>query len=248
MKRYAIISDIHGNRRALEAVLMDIGCRGIECIINLGDSLYGPLDPAATAEILMQRNILSVRGNEDRLISKPGDPEISPTLRYVLDDLSTEQIKWLQKMPATRIVDETLFACHATPRSDSDYFFWDFHHGNLVPRSLEDMNLLARTIAYPVMLCGHDHIARSVIMKNGMLVTDPGSVGLPAYADDIPYPHVMQSGSPHARYAIISEDHGKWNTERVVLDYDWEAAAMKAAQNGRQDWAFWLRTGKTCAD
>lgn len=227
---------------------MDIGCRRIERIINLGDSLYGPLDPAATAEILMQRNICSVFGNEDRLISKPDDSDISPTLRYVLDELSTEQIKWLQKMPATRIIDDAIFACHATPHSDSEYLFWSFHHRKLVPRSPEDMNLLVNTIIYPVILCGHDHIARSVTMNNGMLVSDPGSVGLPAYVDDFPYPHVMQNGSPHTRYVIINEDHGEWNAEQVVLDYDWEAAAAKAAQNGRQDWSSWLRTGKTCAD
>ncbi|UCD06151.1 MAG: metallophosphoesterase family protein [candidate division WOR-3 bacterium] len=248
MRRYAAISDIHGNRWALEAVLRDIENRGIGYIINLGDSLYGPLDPSTTAEMLMQRSIPSVLGNEDRLISKPGDPDISPILRYVLDSLSTEQVKWLQKMPATRIINDTLFACHATPRSDSEYFFWDFHRGNLVPRSREDMSLMTKSIEHPALLCGHDHVAGSVTLDSGLFVANPGSVGLPAYVDDIPYPHVMQNGSPHARYAIISEDHGEWNAEHVLLDYDWEAAAIKAAQNGRQDWASWLRTGKIGAD
>ena len=41
-RQVAVISDIHGNRRALEAVLDDIDGRGIDRIVNLGDCLYGP--------------------------------------------------------------------------------------------------------------------------------------------------------------------------------------------------------------
>ena len=48
----AVIADIHGNRWALEAVLQDIDRRGIQQIVNLGDHLTGPLDPAGTAEFL----------------------------------------------------------------------------------------------------------------------------------------------------------------------------------------------------
>jgi hypothetical protein len=44
----AVLADIHGNRWALEAVLADIRGRGIRAMVNLGDSLYGPLDPAGT--------------------------------------------------------------------------------------------------------------------------------------------------------------------------------------------------------
>ncbi len=64
----AVISDIHGNRWALEAVLEDIERRGVRETVNLGDSLYGPLDPAGTAQILLQLNQPTVRGNEDRII------------------------------------------------------------------------------------------------------------------------------------------------------------------------------------
>ena len=49
----AVIADIHGNRWALEAVLQDIERRGIQQIVNLGDNLTGPLDPAGTADLLI---------------------------------------------------------------------------------------------------------------------------------------------------------------------------------------------------
>jgi len=56
----------------------------------------------------------------------------------------------------------------------------------------------------PVILCGHTHIQRSVSLPTGQTVVNPGSVGLPAYEDDSPTYHKMESGSPHARYAIVS--------------------------------------------
>jgi len=60
--RIAVISDIHGNRWALEAVLEDIDREGTDKIVNLGDAVYGPLDPAGTADIIINRGIPTVRG------------------------------------------------------------------------------------------------------------------------------------------------------------------------------------------
>jgi putative phosphoesterase len=246
--RYAIISDIHGNRWALETVLNDLKDRGIEKIINLGDSVYGPLDPAATAEMLMQQKIISVLGNEDRVILCPGDTEPSPTLQYVLENLEKKHIEWLRDIPANRIVDGSMFACHASPHSDIEYFFWDVRGDHMIITRRDDMETWARNNDYPVLLCGHDHTPRSTRLQTGTFIVNPGSVGLPAFKDDIPYHHIMQAGSPHTRYAIVSENNGEWNAEQIALEYDWEAAATIAAQNGRQDWSSWLRTGKTVVD
>ena len=64
----AVLADIHGNRWALEAVLEDIRRRGIREMVNLGDCLYGPLDPAGTARLLLELDMPAVRGNEDRIL------------------------------------------------------------------------------------------------------------------------------------------------------------------------------------
>ncbi|WP_342769013.1 metallophosphoesterase family protein [Brevibacillus panacihumi] len=65
----AVISDIHSNVYALEAVLRDIDLRGIKAIVNLGDTLFGPIDPLKTAEILMNRpNLIHIMGNCDRYL------------------------------------------------------------------------------------------------------------------------------------------------------------------------------------
>lgn len=71
----AIIAAIHGNSGARDAILADIARRSLATIVNLGDSLFGPLAPAETADRLINQGILSIRGNQDRvLLSPPGVP------------------------------------------------------------------------------------------------------------------------------------------------------------------------------
>ncbi|WP_198597751.1 hypothetical protein [Blastococcus atacamensis] len=65
----------------------------------------------------------------------------------------------------------------------------------------------------------------------------------PAYTDDSPHPHVMEAGTPHARYAIADDADGTWRHEFRAVDYDWESAAGTAEANGRADVAQALRTG-----
>jgi predicted phosphodiesterase len=68
MRSYAIISDIHGNSLALEAVLADIRSRGINQIINLGDHFFGALEPERVADMLRANKMLCISGNTDREI------------------------------------------------------------------------------------------------------------------------------------------------------------------------------------
>lgn len=93
------------------------------------------------------------------------------------------------------------------------------------------------------MLCGHTHLTRSVRLDDGRMIVNPGSVGLPAYHDDQPFPHDVQSGSPHARYAIVEKQTEGWLIEKVALTYPWESMAAIAEDRGRADWARALRTG-----
>ncbi|MGP9493246.1 metallophosphoesterase family protein [Psychrobacter sp. AOP7-B1-24] len=99
-----------------------------------------------------------------------------------------------------------------------------------------------------VVVCGHTHIPRTVRLSTGQMVINTGSVGYPAYEDDLPNIHSMQTYSPHANYAIIScvetEQAVRWQTEHIQIPYDYEAAVQLASQNGREDWAFALRTGR----
>jgi putative phosphoesterase len=214
--RTAVLSDIHGNRWALEAVLRDIERRGVRDIVNLGDSLYGPLDPEGTSKILLELDLPAVRGNEDRLC-----PEFP----------------WLATLPKTLEMDG-LFLCHGTPLRDDEYLLHEVRESGVFPRS--DLAGLTASIRQATVLCGHDHIPGFVVLADGKRIVNPGSVGLPAYTDDLPHPHAMETGSPHARYGIVTEQE----VERIEVDYDWDAAADRALENSRPDWARWLKTGR----
>jgi diadenosine tetraphosphatase ApaH/serine/threonine PP2A family protein phosphatase len=93
-----------------------------------------------------------------------------------------------------------------------------------------------------LILCGHTHVPLQVKLPDGRTVANPGSVGLPAYDWDRPHYHVMESGSPAARYAVVDGD--TLDVDLIAVAYDHEAAAQKAEAEGRSDWAIALRTGR----
>jgi predicted phosphodiesterase len=70
IKKIDVISDIHNNSWALKSTLNDIENKNVDVIFNLGDSLYGPLDPIGTYNLIIENNIKCISGNEDRLLLK----------------------------------------------------------------------------------------------------------------------------------------------------------------------------------
>ena len=79
-----------------------------------------------------------------------------------------------------------------------------------------------------VVLCGHSHQQHLIQLPNGPLVLNPGSVGCPAYDDPGADPHVSESGSPYARYAVLSIDEQNASADMIALTYDWKAASARA--------------------
>jgi predicted phosphodiesterase len=245
MHAIAVLSDIHGNRWALEAVLDDIHRRGIVDMVNLGDSLYGPLDPAGTAQILLGLDMPTVRGNEDRIIlDEPGRHGDSPSLPFVQASLAPEHRQWLRTLPATAVAFEDFFLCHGTPEKDNEYLLREVtaRGCRLLPAAAIGLKLAS--VPQPVICCGHDHLPAFLRLPDGRHVVDPGSVGLPAYRDDLPFPHAMESGSAHARYSIVTRLHPGLDVADIAVTYDWQNAAAAAKRNGRPDWAGYLGSGR----
>jgi putative phosphoesterase len=228
--RVAVISDIHGNIYALEAVLVDIHARGIGEIVNLGDHVHGPVEPAATADLLMGAEMRSIRGNQDRFIPQS-----------TLDVLAPRHIEWLRSLPPTLEIDDALL-CHGTPSSDETYLLETVTPAGVRLATPQELDQRLRDAAASLLLCGHTHIPR-VVRHGGVLIVNPGSVGLPAYEDDSPYSHRMETGSPHARYAVLTETRGNWSVELIAIPYEYAPAAASARRQGREDWARRLETG-----
>ena len=238
---FAVVADIHGNIRALEAVLEDIKNRGINHILNIGDSLYGPLAPRETYERIMQYNMISISGNEDRIIWE--NDHDNETLKFVRGSLDNNAIEWLRNLPKIRELDIGLVMFHGTPRSDEKYLLQKVNANGIQNRTAKGISIILSDYSSTLYLCAHDHCPGSIMLENGALVVNPGSVGLQAYTDDTPHPHKIENGSPHARYAIISQDEAGWYVNFIIVEYDWEKAARMADKNARPDWAFWLKKG-----
>ncbi|HYN09411.1 MAG TPA: metallophosphoesterase family protein [Vicinamibacterales bacterium] len=242
--KLAILSDIHGNRWALEAVLDELALTPVDVTINLGDSLWGVLDPAGTADILMSLPMRSVRGNTDRDLLAPPTAKPPAIETHSRAALTNARRVWLERHEPPFVVDGVL-ACHGTPESDSRTLLEDVTEQGARRRSGEEVGGVLGHLSpdVSIVLCGHSHVPGVVQVPGGPLVVNPGSIGLPAYRHHVPHPHRMESGSPHARYAVIHRQGKSWRVELRAVVYDWSAAAARADEIGRADWAHALRTG-----
>ena len=245
MKQYAVISDIHCNSTALQAVLQDIKTRNIDTIINLGDYFFGALEPAETAEILKEIPMVCISGNTDREIVENKDKE---GMQRVRAELSAETINWLKDLPKTTTVDDLIFICHGTPESDDEYLLEKVTEHGVFVYNNEDLIEKTKHIKEKVILCGHSHVNRVIYLSNGKLIVNPGSVGLPAYLGNAEYRFAMESMTPYAKYAIIQVDGGHINIEQVNCTYDWNAAAQRARDNGNDKVAEFLLHGRMPKD
>jgi len=244
--RFAALADIHGNVWALEAVLDHARRRGVDRFVNLGDVLYGPLQPEETFRRLQSEAVLAtVAGNEDRIIVEASVLELGQnrTLRFVLEDLGTEAVHWLRQLPITTVLDGDVLLCHGSPCCDTVYLLEDVSSGYAVVRSDGEVRRLLNGADRPLVLCGHSHLLRLIRLKEGPVIVNPGSVGLPAYEDDLPVHHRIETGTPHSSYSILERTPGGWEVEFHRVSYDWEQAARCARARGREDWARALLTG-----
>ncbi|HTY02719.1 MAG TPA: metallophosphoesterase family protein [Rhodocyclaceae bacterium] len=243
--RIAFVSDIHGNLAALEAVAADIERRGVDRVVNLGDNLSGPLLPRQTAQFLMASGWLSLAGNHDRevlTLEARGDAG-APSDTYAHAQLTAAEFDWLRTLRPSARLDDEVFVCHATPDHDCTYFLETVEHGRVRLASPAEIAVRLGGERSPVVACGHTHVPRAVRTASGQLIVNPGSVGLPAYSDDDPEPHVVENGATDTRYAIIERTPAGWNAQLIALPYDYAPMAALARKHHRPDWEIALLTG-----
>lgn len=241
--RLALLSDIHGNLAALEAVTNDLRRRGVDQVVNLGDSLSGPLLPLETAQFLMAQGWLNLAGNHERQLLTQSVEQMGPSDAYAFAQLSKKELDWLGSLlPSARLAPD-VFLCHGSPQSDTEYFLETLVQGTVRQATAAEIDKRLAAENAPLVACGHTHVARVVYARRGQRVVNPGSVGLPAYDDAHPVPHVIETGSPDARYAIAERSQGGWSVSLLCVPYDHIAMAQLARLRGRPDWAHALLTG-----
>jgi putative phosphoesterase len=180
----AAIYDVHGNARALEAVLAEIEELGADWIVVGGDLASGPM-PGETLDRLMAlgRRTRFIRGNSDREIVAyydrhpgPGHDEdpFTSVLTWTAERITRSQRDFLANLPEQAVVEteglgEVLF-CHGSPRSDEEI---------ITSATPEDrLRVMVHEVAQDVIVCGHTHMQfeRQV---DGRRVINAGSVGMP---------------------------------------------------------------------
>jgi predicted phosphodiesterase len=241
--RIAAIADVHGNLIALEAVLSHVRASAPDIMINLGDLVSGPFDPAGSADAQMGLGCPTIAGNHERQLLE-GATGFSDA--FARPRLGKKHLEWIASLPKTLTLAEgQVFACHGSPAGgDLEYLLEDVRSGRPMVDTEEAIRpRLIGAEGASVVLCGHTHISRAVAV-GGVLVVNPGSVGMPAYRDVTPVPHVMEAGAPHARYALIEKLPCGWAVELRAVPYDFDSAAHQAEKAGRDAVAYSVRTGR----
>ena len=213
----ALLYDIHGNVRALDAVLEDAAAQGAgEYLIGGDVALFGPW-PEATVQRLRELEPATwIRGNGERWTAHPdAAPDLlrgaTAAARAALgDDLVAQH----DALPQSAAVDDRTRAWHASPVSDVRSF---------TPQPGEDEAELLAGVTESRLVFGHTHLpfARSSPAADVELV-NPGSVGMPF------------DGDHRAAYALLHDD-GTIEHRRVAYGHD-EVAAELQRRFGDTDW------------
>jgi predicted phosphodiesterase len=227
--RLALISDIHGNLPALEAVLDEIAGEGVDEILCLGDVAVGP-QPAETLDRVRKLGCPVVLGNWDAYFVQ-GFPRQQNEIGRQLVEMGewwAGQLSPEQRTFIATFVDELrrpgLLAFHGSPRS-----YEDFIYATTPDNELSQM--LDGTRA-PMMAGGHTHFAM-VRHFDGALLVNPGSVGLPFAKQEA----VMRI-SPWAEYAIVDSDNGRLSVDlrRTAFDVDSLLRLIRTSGMPHADW------------
>jgi putative phosphoesterase len=223
--RVALISDLHGNRLALEAVLDDIAAAGVDRIVCLGDvATLGP----HPLEVLARLEALGcdcIMGNHDEFLL---DDKLIQS--YTEMPIVVAAVEWCRSLLPPRVLDfvrgfqrtlrlpleggNELYLFHGSPRS---------HMQDLLATTPPDaLDALLDGAQAAVLAGGHTHV-QMLRQHRGMLLVNPGSVGMPfrQYVGGRA-PEIM----PHAEYAIIDGSGANVGVilRRVALD----RAALRA--------------------
>jgi diadenosine tetraphosphatase ApaH/serine/threonine PP2A family protein phosphatase len=225
--RVAVLSDIHANLVALDAVLRDAG--KVDAIWHLGDIVgYGP-DPDGVVARLAAAGAVGVTGNHDRaavggLEIDWFNPDAKAAMQWTRGRISETTAAWLRALPERR-TDGDALSVHGSPRDP----IWEYVTSAAVARASLD------TMTTPLGLHGHTHIpmawvdrgqrveavapgpGSTIHLGDGQerVLLNPGSVGQP------------RDGDPRASWLELDLDAGSGTWHRVPYDIGAVQAAMR---------------------
>lgn len=206
--RLGLISDIHANLPALEAVLDDMS--GVDDIVCAGDVVgYGPW-PRECVERVRDVASVTVQGNHDRNVETPEQylhNELAHAgLELASEKLDSDQLSWLSNLPfRTDIAGGEFVLAHSHPDPDERGTYVFPRHFPQVRPALDD---------YRGAIIGHTHIQHEATIDERLIV-NPGSVGQPRDSD------------PTAAYAVLDTSNVAVELRRTEYDIDRVVSAVE---------------------
>jgi putative phosphoesterase len=227
--RTAIISDIHGNLTAFEAVLADIRQTSPDLVLHGGDLADPGSSPIEIVDRIRHFGWQGVMGNTDEMLVRPDSledfanqssapPALWAAIRQIAlasrSALGDERLAWLRGLPMVRMQDAFALV-HATPES-----CWRAPTAEATDAELET---IYSSLGQPVVVFGHTHrpFIRSIAGRPGLLI-NTGSVGLP------------YDGDPRASYLIF--EGSSPSIRRVEYDLEKELKALSSCGLPGAEW------------
>lgn len=231
--RVGILSDIHGNLTALDAVLADLRQQKPDLVFHGGDLAFGGCNPAEVIDCIAQEGWAGVVGNTDemlwtaeaRLGLEASAPKLRPLFRVLFEScgpatrklIGEARLDWLRRLPA-ELRHENWVLLHASP-------------GNLWRAPMDTADDATLETTYKDLNAGivvYCHIHRPFTRRVGhMTVCNCGSVGAP------------YDGDPRASYLMI--DNGRPAVRRVEYDVEREAQRLLASGYPHKEWLAEMR-------
>ncbi|HLG99534.1 MAG TPA: metallophosphoesterase family protein [Bryobacteraceae bacterium] len=225
--RLAVISDIHGNRTAFEAVLEDLRETSPDLILHGGDLAQGGSSPAEVLDHIRELGWQGVMGNVDEMFTNPEtyraftsrSPHLQ-TLWMAIDEmaesareaLGDERIAWLRMLPRVQFT-ETIALMHASPGST-----WD---SPIQQATDAELGATYSVLGRPIVVYGHIHVPFVRKVQN-MVVVNTGSVSL------------SYDGDPRAAYLLL--DGTRPTIRRVEYNIEQELGLLAGSGIPHADW------------
>jgi len=209
--KVAFISDIHSNFEALKSVLEDIEKKGIEKIYCLGDMLGYLNKPNEVVDLIRERNIETIIGNNDEDIVYE-DFKGNETKEWTYKKLTTENLRYIKNLKkdiSVSISGNKIKLVHGSLESSREYL----REGE--ENTLKTLMVLEEDI----LVVAHTHVPYIDLYNNKMII-NCGSVGKPKFK------------SPNASYAVLDIKSDDVIVQIVEVEYDVEAAVKSLEEDG----------------
>jgi len=227
MGRIAVLSDVHGNQEAFEAVLHALSAEAVGQVIHLGDLVGYNANPRECLRLAQQRGVISILGNHDLAILEPAAAEgfnvlAYQAIKYAQTQLTAQDLSYLRTLPRVQVLLDRYVICHGTPESVDTYIFTLYQAKRI-------FNLLRKRFdGIRICFFGHTHMqklwlrdargkvsvpapARDALSLDPecMYLINPGSVGQPRQHDNRAHYLIFDSTSEHVSFRTVSYDVGK---------------------------------------